>query len=296
VRKIVEQKAKMEARMLDILFTGHCTHDIIIQKDRQFLRLGGSPSYISRLLESLNRAVRSKEKESHDQLNYTMISKVGPDFKYFSKFLQKPIPVTKPTTCFINRYHSSEKVQEVRSICEPIFPKDIQSKSKVGLIAGVIGEVLPETIEKLSSLCQVIFCDAQGLIRKVNRLGRVYHVDLTSTEFYDVLSKINFLQLNKLESQFVKVKEISRKTIVLLTKGKDGCSIIERGKEFKVSTRPLPEKDPTGAGDLFLVGFAYAILRRYSLEKCAQVANYFGGLAVGSVGIPTKIKIRESFV
>jgi len=37
-------------------------------------------------------------------------------------------------------------------------------------------------------------------------------------------------------------------------------------------------------------------LRRYSLERCAQVANYFGGLAVGRVGIPTKIKIRESFV
>ena len=286
----------MDTCMLDILITGHCTHDIIVQEDKEFFRLGGPPSYISRLLESLNRAASNKEKESHGQVNYTIISKVGPDFKYFSELPQKPIPVTKPTTCFVNRYHSSEKIQEVRSICEPIFPKDIQYKSKVGLIAGVIGEVLPETIEKLSSLCQVIFCDVQGLIRKVDQLGRVYHVNLASTEFYDVLPKINFLRLNRLESQFVKVKEVSRKTIVLLTKGKDGCSIIERGKELEVPTRPLSERDPTGAGDLFLVGFAYGILRGYSLERCAQVANYCGGLAVGRVGIPTKMKIRESFV
>ena len=286
----------MDTWILDILITGHCTHDIIVQKDRQFLRLGGPPSYISRLIESLNRTARNKEKESHGHVNYTIISKVGPDFKYFSELSQKPRLVSKPTTCFVNRYQSSEKIQEVRSICEPIFPKDIQSKSKVCLIAGVIGEVLPGTIEKLSSLCQVIFCDVQGLIRKVDQLGRVYHVDLASTEFYDVLPKINFLRLNRLESQFVNLKEISRKTIVLLTKGKGGCSIIEKGKKLEIPTRPLPEKDPTGAGDLFLGGFAYGILRGYSLEKCAQIANYCGGLAVGRVGIPTKMKIRESFL
>ena len=285
----------MDTRMLDILITGHCTHDIIVRKDRQFLRLGGPPSYISRLLESLNEAVRNKEKESHSQVNYSIVSKVGPDFKYFSELPQKPSLVTKPTTCFVNRYHSSEKIQEVRSICEPIFPQDVQSKSKVGLIAGVIREVLPETIERLSSLCQIIFCDVQGLIRKVDQLGRVYHVDLAKTEFYEVLPTIDFLRLNRLESQFVKVKEISRKTTVLLTKGKEGCKIIKKGKELEVPTRPLPEKDPTGAGDFFMGGFAYGILRGYSLEKCAQIANYCGGLAVGRVGIPTKIKIRESF-
>jgi len=251
----------------------------------------GLPLTISRLLESLNRGVKNKEKESHAQVNYTIISKVGPDFKYFSELPQKPILVAKPTTCFVNRYHSSEKVQKVRSICEPIFPKDIQYKSKLCLIAGVIGEVLPETIERLSSLCQIIFCDVQGLIRKVDQQGRVYHVDLASTEFYDVLPRINFLRLNRLESQFVKVKEISRKTIVLLTKGKEGCSIIEKGKELEVPTRLLPEKDPTGAGDFFLGGFAYGILRGYSLEKCARIANYCGGLAVGRVGIPSRINL-----
>ena len=286
----------MDTRMLDLLIAGHCTHDIIVQRDKQFLRLGGPPSYISRLLESLNRTARNKEKESHGQVNYTIISKVGPDFKYFSEFPQKPRLVTRPTTCFVHRYGSSERVMEVKSICEPIFPKDIQSQSKVGLIAGVIREVLPETIERLSSLCQVIFCDVQGLIRKVDQLGRVYHVNLASTEFYDILPKIDFLRLNRLESQFMKVKEISRKTIVLLTKGKEGCSIIERGQELEVPTRPLPEKDPTGAGDLFLGGFAYTILRGYSLEKCAQIANYCGGLAARRVGIPAKMTIRESFL
>lgn len=111
-----------------------------------------------------------------------------------------------------------------------------------------------------------------------------------------MLPKIDFLRLNRLEAQFVKVKEISRKSVVLLTKGKDGCSIIEKGKEFEIPTRPLPQNDPTGAGDFFLGGFAYGILRGYSLERCAQIANYCGGLVVGTVGIPPKIRIKESFL
>ncbi|MBA7637473.1 Ribokinase [subsurface metagenome] len=269
--------------MLDILITGHCTHDIIVRKDKKFFRLGGPPAYISRLLENLNRRARNK---GRSYVNYAIVSKVGPDFKYFSQLSQKPILATKPTTCFVHRYKSSERVMQIKSICEPIFSKDIRYKSKVGLVAGVIREVLPETIERLSSLCQIIFCDVQGFIRKVDQLGRVYHVDLANTEFYDLLPKIDFLRLNRLESQFVKLKEISRKTIVLLTKGKDGCSIFEKGKELEIPTRELPEKDPTGAGDFFMGGFAYGILRGYSLKRCAQIANYCGGLAVRRIGVP----------
>ena len=130
----------------------------------------------------------------------------------------------------------------------------------------------------------------------MDRLGRVCNVNLASTGFYDVLPNINYLKLSASESQFVKVKDISRKTIVLLTRGKNGCTIIQNGKEFEITTRSVPEKDPTGAGDFFLAGFACGVLRKYSLEKCAQIASYCGGLAVGEVGIPTKIEINESLI
>ena len=81
-------KAKIDMRMLDILITGHCTHDIIIRKDKKFFRLGGPPAYISRLVESLNKKAR---KEKENRINYTIVSKVGPDFKYFSQLSQKPV-------------------------------------------------------------------------------------------------------------------------------------------------------------------------------------------------------------
>lgn len=282
--------------MLDILVIGHSTHDVIVREHGTFSRLGGPPSYISRLLESLNRAVGAKAKENYAELDYAIVSKVGPDFRYFTQLCQEPLVATKPTTCFVHHYQSSERVMEVENICEAIFPEDIKSESRIGLISGVIGEVLPGTLERISSVCKITFCDVQGLIRKVDHQKRVYHVDLANTEFCDVLPKIDFLRLNRLEAQFVKVKEISRKSVVLLTKGKDGCSIIEKGKEFEIPTRPLPQNDPTGAGDFFLGGFAYGILRGYSLERCAQIANYCGGLVVGTVGIPTKIRIKESFL
>ena len=282
--------------ILDILAVGHSTHDIIVREHATFSRLGESPSYISRLLESLNRAVGTKAKENYAEVDYAIVSKVGPDFRYSSELSQEPLVAAKRTTCFVHHYQSSGREMQVKSICEAIFPEDIQSESRIGLIVGVIGEVPPDTFERIASVCKITFCDVQGLIRKVDHQKRVYHVDLATTEFCDVLPKIDFLRLNRLEAQFVKVKEISRKSVVLLTKGKDGCTIMEKGKEFEISTRPLPQNDPTGAGDFFLGGFAYGILRGYSLERCAQIANYCGGLVVGTVGIPTEIKLKEGFL
>ncbi len=199
--------------------------------------------------------------------------------------------VKDPTTCFIHHYQSSEREMRVTNICEAIFPEDIQSESKVGLVAGVIGESPPHTLKRISSACETTLCDVQGLIRKIDSEKRVYHVDLTTTDYYDLLPEIDFLRLNRSEARFLNVKEISGKTTVLLTKGKAGCTIVEKGKEFEVPTRPVLEKDPTGAGDLFLAGFAYGLLRGYPVQRCAEIANYCGGLVVRTVGIPSKMGI-----
>lgn len=120
--------------MLDMLVIGHSTHDIIVREHRTFSRLGGPPPYISRLLESLNRAVGAKAKENFPELDYAIVSKVGPDFRYFTQLCQEPLVATKPTTCFVHHYQRSERVMEVENICEAIFPEDIKSEFRIGLI------------------------------------------------------------------------------------------------------------------------------------------------------------------
>ncbi len=73
---------------------------------------------------------------------------------------------------------------------------------------------------------------------------------------------------------------------LLITKGKQGSEIIKDGRVMKIPTKPLKEIDPTGAGDLFVAGFAYGLLEGRNLIECAKFGNYFGGLCVRYKGVP----------
>ncbi|CAM6088826.1 unnamed protein product [Calypogeia fissa] len=61
----------------------------------------------------------------------------------------------------------------VGNICEPIFPCDIASDRtyELGLAVGIIGEVLPETIERMAQNSWIVIADVQALIRDINPMS-----------------------------------------------------------------------------------------------------------------------------
>src|SRR4051812_18657559 len=132
------------------LIVGHYCHDTLYLANGEVsAALGGSASYISSVFSAL-------------ELNYSVISKVGEDFRYFSKITQAPkIVEGKPTTHFIADFRQGERIGKVGSICEPIYPQDIPSgvQYELGMAVGIVGEVLPETLEKLSQSARYVLCD-----------------------------------------------------------------------------------------------------------------------------------------
>jgi sugar/nucleoside kinase (ribokinase family) len=261
----------------DIVVYGHYTHDVIISGSHEEHRLGGPPAYISELLDALGA-------------DYEVVSKVGRDFKYHDRVYREPKVSSKPTTCFINIYSGAERLQKNPSVCEHIFPKDV-IPAKVAIVTGVIGEVLPETIHEIRSQSELVIVDVQSLIRRRNSDGSITEVPLEKTAYVDAVREADFITSNEKEFACIDRKKLG--PVVILTQGKHGCTIMEKDKSTVVPTTPINEGDPTGCGDMFVGGFAYALLKELGLKECAAAANRCGALALRGIGVPN---IKEEWI
>lgn len=72
--------------------------------------------------------------------------------------------------------------------------------------------------------------------------------------------------------------------LVVLKRGKRGCTVFSREGSFDVAAYPVQEVDPTGAGDCFDAGFLCGLLEKRPLEECAKIAAVTGALNAAAFG------------
>ncbi len=260
-----------------VLIVGHYSHDTLIHSNGfQSAVLGGSSAYIASVFSSL-------------KIPCHVVAKVGSDFRYLSQVLHPPQVISGSlTTQFRADFREGERVEHALSVCESILADDIPSgvRYRLGLVVGIAGEILPSTLNQVIESVDCVLCDIQGLIRRVGSEGRVFHQFLEQTPFFSSLSKISFLKVNRFEANFIDLQKVRQQTCILVTEGKEGCSVYAPNQQFQVPGFPAVEVDPTGAGDCFLAGFGAGLLQNLPLEAAVRLGNYFGALAVGGVGIP----------
>ena len=259
------------------LVVGHYCHDTLLLSDQtRSETLGGSAAYISAVWSSLG-------------FPFQVVSKVGEDFKYLSRVAQPAQVVTgTKTTHFIGDFTRGERVESLLSFCEPIYPRDIpeHGQLEVGVAAGLFGEVLPETLLKLASHSKWVLCDLQGLIRTADSNGRVVLQSLQNTAYFRDLEKISFLKASRKEAECMNIDEVRKRSRILITEGKEGCTLYDSDRVTHVPAFVVEEIDPTGAGDCFLAGFAAGLLEALPIERAIEKGCYFGSLAVQQIGIP----------
>lgn len=266
-----------------VLVVGNYCHDVIF-RDGVIVGegLGGAASFLSNVLDPLS---------SNPSL---YICKVGLDFSY--SVSHAPITSTSSRTTLFHAhfpsaagdgYHGDRVLHRI-STCEPILPSDLPSyKFEFGLVAGVAGEILPETLALMLDLCRVMFVDVQGLIRVFDSNdGAVGLVPLTSTSFSEFIPRIGFLKASADEAPFLDLEEVRKSCCVIVTEGKNGCSVYWKEGEVKVAPFPAVQIDPTGAGDSFLGGFVVGLSWGLAVPDAALLGNFFGALTVGQIGIP----------
>ena len=72
--------------------------------------------------------------------------------------------------------------------------------------------------------------------------------------------------------------------IVVVKKGKQGCTVYTKDTKVDIPAFIVKEVDPTGAGDCFDAGFICGLLEGFSLEKSARLASAAGALNAQAFG------------
>ena len=259
----------------DILVVGHYVHDTLIGPGgERHETLGGPPAYIASILDG-------------SDATYSVIAKVGGDFKYSQEVRHAPITVSESfTTAFVNDYSRGKRRQSVDALCDPIFPDDLSGCATVGLACGVFNEILPETLLRLREKCDILVADIQGFLRVRHDDHSVGYLDIEDTPYAGVLEQVDFLKVSTDEARFVKIESLRKRTQIVLTKGERGCHLYERDGDHRVPGNSVIARDETGAGDCFIAGFAWGLSKGFDVLHAARLGNRCGALAVRHVGIP----------
>ncbi|CAN1150755.1 Inositol 3-kinase [Linum perenne] len=266
----------------DVLIVGNYCHDVLIQDSAvKAESLGGAASFISNVFNGMS-------------IPCTLVSKVGGDFQYSVNHAPIVSPNAK-TTVFHAYFDSSglpgssnDRILKRICACDPIKAADLpNSRFAFGMAIGVGGELLPETLEKMIEICDLVFVDIQALIRDFDRVdGTVKLVKLRETGFYRLLPRIGVLKASSEEATFVDVEEVRKWCCVVVTSGKEGCGLYWRDGNTKVSPFLASQRDPTGAGDSYLGGLVAGLVEGLAVPDAALLGNFFGALTVEQIGLP----------
>ncbi len=72
--------------------------------------------------------------------------------------------------------------------------------------------------------------------------------------------------------------------VIVLKRGKQGCTVFTRTEQIDAPAFPVEEVDPTGAGDCFDAGFLCGLLEGKPLAECARIAAAAGALNAAAFG------------
>lgn len=254
---------------MSILVAGNYCHDTLVNASAERRTLGGSSAYASAILRWLE--------EPHE-----VVANVGGDFLYFHEVYKPPRLAGPKTTSFVCDYRGGERREHVVARCQPLAPDDLHGAFDVGLACGVAGEVTPEVLSRLRSICRVLVADAQSLLRQIGPSGEVSLLPLPagSADHLDVI------KASRREVALLDVPSLRRRLTLVVTDGAHGCTLLTSAGETHLPAVPAAELDPTGAGDCFLAGFAAGIARGLPPLQAARLGAYCGARAVEQVGVP----------
>lgn len=80
---------------------------------------------------------------------------------------------------------------------------------------------------------------------------------------------------------------------VMITDGKNGASVCEKGRWLKMNSFPNKSSDDTGAGDAFVVGAVHGILQGKKMEDILKMGMANGGSVVTSLGAKAGLLFKD---
>jgi 1D-myo-inositol 3-kinase len=258
-----------------LLAVGHVCHDRAPGGDV----VGGSVTYGSLAARRLGWDV-------------AILTSAGPDFEPARELPGVPVFVqpSAATTRFVNEYAADgTRRQSVTARAGDVqldpLPDEWRSPDALllGPLAGELGSLGAGAFE-----AGCVGAIAQGYVRAIDEDGSVSPRDWVRPE-RDLLGvHVLFLSQHDLPDADARAREfLSLVPIVALTRGWRGLTLLTRDAVHDVPSLPRPEKDPTGAGDVFAAAFLVRYQESSDPLEAAAFAACAASCAVEGVGATT---------
>lgn len=266
---------------IDYLVIGHITRDIITPRGS---RIGGTAAYAALLAHRFN-------------LQVGMITSFPEGFNHSLPGDIQLINVpAEQNTVFENKYTSQGRKQVVHSIASNITAEHIPApwrSAKIVHLAPVINELSPH-LGKHFPRAHLGFT-LQGWLRTQNPTGQV------NPTWYDAFPDFNFrsaaavVSSEDLDNQQDWIPSLkSSFPVLILTRGDQEAVLYHQDHPSqKIPVDPIPELDPTGAGDIFAASFFITYFQGVPLQDAARLAAILAGQSVTRAGLSAIPQISD---
>lgn len=207
-------------------------------------------------------------------------------------------PTTRKLRVMVQNHHIVRVDYEHRQFLSPAVEDAILQEARA-LISGVVAVVIQDYAKGVIS---------ERLVREVVALAKSHgkrvlvdpHRTTPATTYrgvdlmtpnYDEAVALSGIADDDLRKDMSAVERRGRKLMeaigseqMVITLGKDGMRIFERGDSLEFPTNAKQVFDVTGAGDTVIAALALAWGSGFTLPQACALANYAAGVVVGKVG------------
>ena len=139
---------------------------------------------------------------------------------------------------------------------------------------------------------------------RMDALSPVLGARMSGVELTDGLAGAAIVICNDYEFELIRQKTgldeqgiLQHSKALVITRGENGCSIIEQGGRTDVPAVPPHQiVDPTGVGDAFRGGFLKGMARGAGYVVCAQLGSVAATYALEHLGGPSHAYSRDEFL
>jgi len=208
------------------------------------------------------------------------------------------LPSARTTTCR-NEYAETGDRHELWACSDPISAADVPEpwrRADLVQLGPLHRRDLAPDLAR--SLCGRIGLDAQGLVRA----GQGEGTHLAAAEGLEAaLVGVQVLKAGEDELPFVlrgaeppgRLLERSALDALLITRGARGATLLTRAGRIEIPALALRARFPTGAGDVFLAAFLWALASGQSAAAAARLASRASAAKIETGELPAAFAVED---
>jgi len=259
---------------IDYLFVGHVCRDLTPDGPR----LGGTVTFGALMAHALGLRVGIVTSAPDDM--QPLLTPLYP----VTDLVRIPAPAA---TTFTNLYSETGRIQVLSDRATDLTLEHIPSawrRAPIVHLAPVAGEIDSALAEAFPD--SLVGVTPQGWMRTWDTAGQVNFTPWENAGTVLSTAAAVVLSIEDVEGDESIVADLAQQArILIVTRGPAGSTLYVDGSPHTIASTPIPETDPTGAGDIFATSFFYRLQATGDPLQAARFATLLARDSVRRVGV-----------